>query len=171
MLPDNKTLDNFQLSTNLLTDLYKDSLVILDFPQNSTPMLNEKKSELLGGFQSNILLLVSVEGVPFLHDEDLQLLTKMLGACKLSLADVGILNLAQAHEKNWKSIIESYKAQKLIVFGEIHISDIPSIPKNHCSEFENLPWIHTLSLDELNRNPEEKKVLWNALKQLFNLNA
>lgn len=170
MLPDNKTLDNFQLSTNLLTDLYKDSLVILDFPQKSTPMLKEKKSELLGGYQSDVLILVSESDVPYLRDVELQLLTKMLSACKLSLVDVGILNVYQSEEKNWQTILETHHPKKVLIFGETGATDIPDTPVHTCCENDGVTWLQTLSLFDLNRTPEEKKILWNALKQLFNLN-
>ena len=169
MLPNNKTLDNFQLSTNLLADLYKDSLVMLDIPQESTPLLNEKKSDLLGGYQSKILLLVSSIDVPYLQDDELQLLTNMLNACKLSLVDVGILNVHHLENKDWYQIIEHHAPQKAIVFGEIAALGMPKSAKYQVLDQAEFQWINSISLTDLNQNPAEKKELWFALKKMFNI--
>ncbi len=169
MLPNNKTLDNFQLSTNLLADLYKDSLVMLDIPQESTPLLNEKKSDLLGGYQSKILLMVYSTDVPYLQDDELQLLTNMLNACKLSLVDVGILNVHHMENKDWAIIIEQHAPEKAIVFGEIAELKIPNDVKYQVLEHASFQWINSISLSGLNQNPGEKKELWFALKKMFNI--
>ena len=169
MLPNNKTLDNFQLSTNLLADLYKDSLVMLDIPQESTLLLNEKKSDLLGGYQSKILLLVSSIDVPYLQDDELQLLTNMLNACKLSLVDVGILNVHHLENKDWYQIIEHHAPQKAIVFGELDAVGIPNDAKYQVLDQPEFQWIQSISLTDLNQNPAEKKELWFALKKMFNI--
>jgi DNA polymerase III psi subunit len=142
---------------------------MLDIPQESTPLLNEKKSDLLGGYQSKILLLVSSIDVPYLQDDELQLLTNMLNACKLSLVDVGILNVHHLENKNWSSIIEQHAPEKAIVFGEITEIGMPNKPKYQFLEQASLQWIHSISLSDLNQNPAEKKELWFALKKMFNI--
>lgn len=171
MLPNNKTLDNFQLSTNLLVDLYKDSLVMLDIPQESTLLLKEKKSDLLGGYQSKILLLLSSSDVPYLQDDELQLLTNMLNACKLSLVDVGILNVHHIENKDWSCIIEQHTPDKAIVFGEIEGLSIPNEAKYQVLNQGEFQWTRSLSLTDLNQNPAEKKELWFALKNMFNITS
>lgn len=171
MLPNNKTLDNFQLSTSLLVDLYKDSLVMLDIPQESTILLKEMKSDLLGGYQSKILLLVSSFDVPYLHDYELLLLTNMLNACKLSLVDVGILNVQHIENKDWYTIIEQYTPQKAIVFGEIEGLSFPNEAKYQVLNQGEFRWTRSLSLSDLNQNPTEKKELWFALKNMFNIKS
>ena len=169
-MPDATSLDNFQLTTNLLADFYKDSLVILDFPQNSSPLLNEKKTEHLGGYQSGLLILVNSDDVPYLHDDELQLLSNMLHACKLSLADAAIVNTAKIEATNWNELLNQWKPKKLIAFGPVLINDIPQLNKNEIKAQSETLFLQAAALTTLTTVTSEKKALWIALQELFQLN-
>ena len=168
-MPDATSLDNFQLPTNLLADFYKDSLVILDFPQNSSPLLNEKKTEHLGGYQSGLLILVNSADVPYLHDDELQLLSNMLHACKLSLADAAIVNTANIEPTNWSTLLQQWKPQKMIAFGPVLINDIPQLNQNEITGEDETLFLQAAALTILTTQTAEKKALWIALQQLFQL--
>jgi hypothetical protein len=168
-MPDATSLDNFQLPTNLLADFYKDSLVILDFPQNSSPLLNEKKTEHLGGYQSGLLILVNSADVPYLHDDELQLLSNMLHACKLSLADAAIVNTANTEQTNWDTLLRNWEPKKLIAFGPVLITNIPPLNKNEIKAEGETLFLQAEALTTLTTQPTEKKALWIALQQLFQL--
>lgn len=126
----------------------------------------------LGKNQQHVTVIVRFPGEAFLPENHLQMLTKMLGACKLNLGDVAIVNDAtQAVEIN--RLKEQLFPKQVLLFGVApDEAGLPlSFPMFKDQEYAGSTYLYTPSLDELNKETEEgkalKRKLWESLKKIF----
>ena len=166
------SLKNPEISKTVLASLYKQTLI--SEPGISKQGEPTERFRFLGNNERNITIVCSYQNEMMLPDQDLQLLTKMLGACKLSLADVAILNTART-----KVEIEELKKElhpaSILLFGVEPVSlKLPlQFPHFKVQAFDNMNFVSAPSLSELNQDGEtgkqNKTKLWTCLKQLFNI--
>ena len=88
------SLDDIQLGPFLVQHLYKHSIVDLDTIKKNG-MFDVPQIPFLGKNENGILVLVNEAYNAFLPDADLQLLTGILTACNLSLADIALVNVTR----------------------------------------------------------------------------
>ena len=105
-------LNNIQLKPSVVADLYKNSLI--ESCSTVVPEVNGIKY--LGSNQKNIIVIVSHQSVPFLPDAELSFLTTVLAACKLSIADIGIINHTNTELANLQTLINS-ESKNVLLFG------------------------------------------------------
>ena len=165
------SLDKFQIPIALLPELYKDSLVVLDKKQVITKSLKEQKLISLGSNIKNILLLVNDENSLHSTDKSLEFLTGILSACKLSFADVVLLNISGNKTANYTTLIDAYKPIVVICFGidtkkiKLPLELIPYQTQSN----QQITFLLASSLEDLAKNIEEKKALWGCLKNIFSI--
>jgi len=163
------SLNNIQLDPSLLAELYKASLVAtIDGPdegekvQTSLPTkaaktdpqtkaANAPNWKYLGEYKKNILIIVHYNGLPYLPEEQLNFLSSVLGACRLNLGDVAILNTANDPLASYKSIQEKFKSSFTILFGLTPEEfEMPlSFPEFQVQPFNNCTFLHTPVLETL----------------------
>jgi len=165
------SLDNFQIPTTLLPELYKDSLIVLDDKQSKPEKLNEKKVYFLGDNLKNILILVNNLEILHLNDEDLRFLTGILTACKLTFSDVAIFNTASNLDYNYQKSVDYFKPKLILILGTINQKFIlPEYSdKYQPIENQNSQLLFGSSLNEISKDVNEKKALWNCLKMIFEI--
>src|SRR5215216_6760046 len=116
------SLNNIQLSSQLLASLYPD--VIIETEQKQPA--KEPVFKFLGKNKKNILILVSKEETPFLEDAELNFLSSVLTACKFSLADVAIINLRNSAPTDYGSLIDFFNSKYVLLFDvEPQAIDLP----------------------------------------------
>ena len=128
--------------------------------------------KILGNNKKQITVVVNCPNDVFVPEADLQFLTKMLGACKLNMADVAIINHATA-----AVAIERVKLQLqpnyVLLFGvEPGTIQLPiSFPSFKEQAYAGTTYLFTPALSELNLETEDAKVLkrklWDCLKRIF----
>jgi hypothetical protein len=165
------SLENFQIPIILIPELYKDSLVQLDATQPSSQKIEETELNFLGKNRKNILILVNESGAVHLNDANMELLTNILNACKLSMNDVCLLNVNTQKSMAVSVLTAKLNAACLLIFGNMPTS--VQLPAN-LNPYENTVHMNCKSLlvDELKKiasEPELKKKLWKELKILFDL--
>ena len=160
------SLNNISLQPQLLANLYESSLlerVVVTSLQQSIKFLgkNEKK----------ILILVSKDNVAFIEDEELNFLSSILLACKLSLADVAVINLKNFGDIKYHFLIDQLKSKKIIMFDvEAQAIDLPfNFPKFQLQQFDQATYLSAPSLKEIQKEKTLKTELWTCLKNLFGL--
>ena len=165
------SLDNFQISVGLTTELYKNSLVALDTPQIKSNSLKPQSLNFLGKNQKQILIVVNDSEAIHLNDSDTALLTGILNACKLNFNDVALLNLAQHNGIDLSSIQDNFNPKVMITFG-INLTSI-EIEQHFeyyvISKLKSMTFLNANSLTQIGKNVEEKKQLWNCLKSIFSI--
>ncbi len=165
------SLDNFQIPPTLLPELYKDSLIVLDDKQSKPEMLNEKKVYFLGDNLKNILILVNNLEILHLNDDDLRFLTGILTACKLTFSDVTVFNTASNLDYNYQKTVDHFKPKLILILGTIHQKfNLPEHSDKYLPiENQNIKLVFGSSLAEISKDVNEKKALWNCLKQIFEI--
>ena len=175
-------INDIQLTPQLVADLYPSSLIETgeNPARTSLPEKNmepESSQDAVSGWRSlgdnkkNILVLVRYPDAVHLPDKELDLLTGMLVACKLSLADVAIINLNNHPDATYKELTAFFKSKVVLLFDiEPASFGLPmSFPHYQLQAFANATFLFSPSLTELENDKLQKSKLWVSLKRLFNL--
>ena len=147
-----------------------ETLVVTEKPLVFTP----PKELYLGNNLKNVTIIVKDTESVYLREEWLQFLTNILGACKLNIGDVAIIN--QAHNKiNFSDILTATSPRHLILFEvdckEINLSFV--IPTYQVQNYNNTTFLLAPSLSAMLGTTDEVKIektkLWTSLKKMFGI--
>lgn len=163
------SLDNIQLSTFIVKDLYKKTLVQLDEVQSSTPIKDNQSIPFLGKNEGKILIVVNEKNAAYLPDEDLALLMGILTACKLTMADVAIVNANQQPQVSYSSLMDAFVPTLVLLFGIQPVQlDFPlQFPHYQLQRYNHQTYISSPAINEIAANLAMKKQLWSSLQQYF----
>ena len=180
-------LNDLHLSPNILATLYPSSLINMDKtdailqPQPIKPVIAEITAEsesmkgtdwkYLGSNQKNILIVVNYDNAVHLPDEELNFLTNMLTACKLSLGDVAIVNKYNYKELAYKDFLTEFKSKIVFLFGvEPFVFKLPvSFPYFQVQTVGNCTFLYTPPLEEQRKDALLKSKLWVSLRNIFSI--
>ena len=159
-------LNHIQLTPKLLVDLYQDVLI-------ETAAISEPAVSILsylGKNEKNILIITSKTEVRFLTDEEFVFLTSILSACKLSNADVAIVNWKQT-DKNLQDIFNQLQSKTVLLFdvNPLEIGLPLNFPHFQIQQFDKQTYLCAPSLEQIANDLNIKKQLWNSLKKLFEI--
>jgi hypothetical protein len=160
------SLNNIQLKSSLLAGLYKNSLV-----QTEQVVTAETKPvNYLGNNHKNILVIVANPSVPFLPDEEFNFLTSILAACKLSIADIGIINYTNTELANLQTLINS-ESKNVLLFGVEPLTiGLPiNFPAFQLQSFNSRTYLYAPQLLQIENDKTLKGRLWSALKIMFGI--
>jgi hypothetical protein len=119
----------------------------------------------LGENDRKVLIMVEYPDAAFLPDEAMGFLNRMLGACKLTIKDVAIINNAKSDQQE---AIRSLSPSKILSFGTG--TDNPAFEIN---DIDGVLWLHSTTIEDLFSETEEsrshKTRLWAALKKMFSV--
>jgi len=181
----------------LLADLYKDSLVMIDKEIYATEKRNNTQEQeemilvtpeakktsdsasnqqlaYLGNNNRHISIIVNDVTAIHLDDASLQILSAILSACKLNLADVAIINM-HTQQVNDATIRKELSPRFVLLFGvETAAINLPfSIPDYKVQQFNNCAYVQASSLSKMMGSTTEAKMekskLWLCLKDMFNV--
>ena len=160
------SLNKIPLSARLIADLFPGSLI-----EQLIPTGIPETIKFLGNNRKNILVLVSKNNVSFLEDDELDFLSSVLSACKLSLADVSIVNIKTPSVANYQFIINQLKSKTIIMFDIS--SDAIDLPFNYpyfqVQLFDQCTYLSAPDLKSIEGDKTLKTQLWNCLKKLFGI--
>ncbi len=170
------TLDNIQLPPFIIAGLFKDSLVALNTAQPKTDtgsaVVPAGKPVIAGLGQNgrHILILVHDENALYLQDERLDFLLGILAACKLSMADITLVNLANT-QATYLELTTTFEAEKIFLFGAdpAQIAMPIAFPFYQVQRYNNQVYLNAPSLAALENDRMEKSKLWTCLKQIFGI--
>lgn len=170
---------DIQLPDILLADLYKSDIVVLE-GNTSTPKKVKKEAAVqpvknyLGNNQKNVCVLVNDDANIHIDDESLAFLTSVLGACKLTIADVAIVNLANT-TTDVTTLAETLKPVQCIMFNvTTQQINLPfTIPLYQVQNFNNCKYVMApatqIFINKDDYAVSEKRKLWASLKNMFNI--
>ncbi len=175
------SLNNIQLTPFLTAAMYKDELVETTDPDRQFADKNQQQEKIidstqvkkswniLGDFQKNILFIVRYENALHIPDEQLNFLTGMLTACKLSVADIGILNLSNAPSSLHKNVHGKFPAATTILFGVSPKQfEMPiDFPEFQVQPFNNCTFLFVPAVEEISNDKLLKSKLWVSLRKIF----
>ena len=165
------SLDNIELSSAILQSLYSKSLYDLNTNKPAERIKSGGKIGFLGTNQKKIAILVSANESIYLPEEELNFLLGILTACKLSMADIALINLAKNPDLTYTAITEQLKAENILLFGlNAEALQLPlEFPHYQIQAFNNQVYLSSLSLSALQKDKDEKMKLWNCLKKIFSI--
>jgi hypothetical protein len=140
-------------------------------PQPTTPE-TAAPYKTLGNHLRKITILVNAPGSPFLPDNQLSFLTKILEACRLNIGDVAIVNHASA-PVNITALRAQLQPSVILLFGlEPTTIRLPiNFPVFKLQPYDQCTYLSAPALDLLVQTSEESKLLksklWLCLKSLF----
>ena len=166
----------------LLASFYKNKLVI---PTESKPaaisavvkpthLPSAETRWYLGENKKQVTIVVNQSSVAFLTDDQFTLLTGVLKACKLNMADVSIVNLANS-AKNFTQLHQTLNTRFLLLFDVATSAiDLPfSIPLYQLQSYDQCQILQATSLDTMlgdgTAAKDEKMKLWNGLRKMFSV--
>jgi hypothetical protein len=163
------SLDNIQIPEIILQELYTNTLVDLKTGKPSGDSQKEAQLAFLGENQKRIAVLVNDPEAIYLSDGSLNFLLGILTACKLSMADIALVNITQNSSLNYMAITEILGAEKILLFG-VSPSDIElplQFPHYQVQRYNNQVYLFSPGLPSLEKDKAEKMKLWACLKQVF----
>lgn len=167
-MPQFMSLDNIQLTPSLLRQLYGKCLY--EFNTAATQATaGEALINSLGYNEKNILIVVDEPNAVHVQEADLKLLTGILTACKLSLADVALVNKHKNENASFSSLNNSFTPRVILLFGiappalgfPLHF------PHFQLQQYNGQQYISSPSLQALALDKGLKKQLWDILQKLF----
>ncbi len=158
------SLNNISLPARLIADLYPSSLI-----EKVSPADIPEAIKFLGNNKKNILVLVSKGNIAFIEDHELNFLSSILGACKLSLADVAIVNLNSLNFLDYRTIINQLQSKTVVMFDVASEAiDLPfNFPYFQLQQFDQCTYLCAPGLKTIATDKTLKTQLWGCLKNLF----
>ncbi len=176
------SLNELRLSSSLVAMLYPNSLTQPDHDDaamaSNKPVAQEKifeaatgTSKSLGNNQKNILIVVRYNDVVHLPDDELNFLTGMLTACKLSLDDVAIINTNNYEKINYKGALKQFKSRIVFLFGVTPGEfELPvNFPAFQVQTVSGCTYLYTPALEVRNTDSLFKSRLWLGLRSIFSI--
>ena len=179
-------LNHVDLSPSLIAQLYgsvlieetKSSAVVnppgasrdeIITPSSIASAREEESLKYLGENRKQILIIVDHNNAVHIPDEELSFLVAMLTACKLTIADVAILNRNNAPSLGQKQLVERFRSRVVFLFGVEPVDfGLPmSFPEFQLQAFAGATYLYAPALAAFKDNAEVKRKLWEALKRLF----
>lgn len=171
------SLNNIDLPAAVIAELYKNNL--LEIPEKGdkeNKLINQRNTGVipvphLGKNQKRITILVHYPSDVYIPEDQLTFLSNILNACGLHIGDIAIVN-AGIRNLDFATIVKELQTEKLIVFRNIPLLDIPGDPFK-IIKLGDVTVLNVPTLEKMNGNSEDSKLLksklWVCLKQLFNI--
>lgn len=163
------SLDNIQLSPLLVLQLYKKTLIDLNGLRQNSTLPQPYNISFLGNNEKKILVLVNECDTTFLPVADLNFLINILSACKITMADIALINFDKNREINYDILMKYFEPASVLLFG-INPADLQfpmHFPHYQLQHYNNQTYICAPALSILATDKEKKKALWNSLQKHF----
>jgi hypothetical protein len=163
------SLDNIQLSPLLVEKLYSKALVDLNTVKAAAPNSATASFNWLGNNEKNILIIVNESSAAFLQDNDLNLLVGILTACKLSMADIALVNFHKNLHADYNGLNAALNPSTILLFGiEPTDLDFPlHFPHFQLQPYNGQHYLCSPALSALAADVSLKKQLWLSLQKHF----
>lgn len=160
-------INSINLTPQLTAALYTNTLVETAYDTTPQP----PAINYLGNNQKHILIVTANAPEAFLTDNELAFLTNILAACKLSMADVAIVNKAQYTVADYAEVLDLLQSKTVILFGVDPLAfGLPiNFPHFQLQSFHQHIYLYAPALKEIEQDKGLKGKLWSSLKNLFGI--
>lgn len=162
------SLDNILLNNEAFQILFAKNLIEDIGKQHVTEILKKPEIKYLGENKKNILFLVNDDLHTFTGDAEMEMLTNLVAACKLTLADIALVNFNN-NPVPYIDLNTHFSPNKILIFGVSGSQlDLPfTIPFFQIQSFNGQIYLLAPPLKEFINNASLKGQLWSCLKKLF----
>ena len=161
-------LEPIKLPISIISDIFRNCLVDLNFPDSSSDNPATVITETLAGAPVDTVVVSLSEGKALPHQQ-LDFLNNILKACKLEKANYSIIANRQDELPDYKATFSQFKQKQLILFGISPAAiGLPiNFPHFQVQSFQEVRYLAAPKLDTIEADKELKMQLWQCLKQLF----
>ena len=165
------SLNDIELPAFIIQDLFQKTLVDLSGNEKKQTVSVNKELNFFGGNKQHIVLIVDNPDIAFVTDQQLTFLSGILNACKLTLEDIGLLNIASYPGISYKTISDAFTPRIIMLFGmSTDTIQLPFLmPEFQRQSYNNQLYLAAPSLQVLENDKEMKRKLWTVLQQIFSL--
>ena len=119
-----------------------------------------------GDKSTGILFILRYPAFPYFSPQAEEAFVKTIGALKLTLTNVAVVNLANAHNPNdFKRIMSFFEPKKITLLGVEPASlKLPDIGHNSYMKGRVATVFNTFSFEEMFADVEKKKLFWGEFK-------
>jgi hypothetical protein len=161
------TLKAIELDPFLLATLYDQPLIARKGNEDGRPV--SELAPFLGNNTQHILLLIHNPQEAYLAEPLFRLLSNLLNACKLTLDDVALVNMAHLAQPDVNALVSQFGAHKVILFGDHFLRFFTGRKKNNVWEESGCQFLVTDTLDDMDADKQLKIPFWNVLRVFFHL--
>ncbi len=170
-------LNHIELPMTTLTDLYRNSLVIPDGPENTVAATSSSALDGQGAWphqganNKQILIVIAGDHASKSTDPAISFLVRMLKPCKLSVDDVAIIERKNYQDIGYKEITQYFASRKVLLFGltPVEFGMPVQFPEFQVQTFQKIEFMHGPQLSAIEKKEELKRSCWESLKKIFNL--
>lgn len=165
-----KTNNPIALQTLMSETLFADKEKLKEGSVSSTGSVAEDRGveEFIyqGDKSTGILFILRYPSHPYFSPEAEDAFVKTLGALRLSLERVAVVNLANAHNPNdFKRIMQFFQPTKITLLGVEPASlKLPEIGHNSYMKGRIATVFNTFSFEEMFADLQKKRLFWNEFK-------
>ena len=160
------SIDNIRLPGFLCGEMY--SKVLFDLNLSAIDSSKIKFAS-LGGNEKQILFLINNANNKFLADDEMKLLSDLLTACRISLADIALTNYHLNPAMTYMDLLNEFRFKKVLLFGvTTEQLQLPfAIPLFQIQQYQEQSYLLCPSLSEFVNNKKLKQQLWGCLQKIF----
>ena len=161
-------LEPIKLPISIISDIFRNCLVDLNFPDSSSDNPATTITETLAGAPVDTVVVSLSEGKALPHQQ-LDFLNNIMKACKLEKDNYSIIANRQDELPDYKATFSQFKQKQLILFGISPAAiGLPiNFPHFQVQSFQEVRYLAAPKLDTIEADKELKMQLWQCLKQLF----
>ncbi|WP_207428103.1 hypothetical protein [Pedobacter sp. SYSU D00535] len=153
-------------------DLYYVDEIEISRPPESLAQPEEKPVEqeftgfeYLGENNKYFVLVVDEPGHKFMAPKEMEALQSILGAKKLELKDIALVNLHKYPGSSFSQLKSFFALSKLVIFGinPQHLQ-LPPLTLNKVTDMDGAKVLVSYSFTEMMNDVEKKKAFWAEMK-------
>ena len=127
--------------------------------------LQEVSFNYLGDNNRYFLIIVDDKTHTDLNPSHKEMLMKIMGAKKLELRDLAVLNLAKYPDSNFNQLKDFFSCTRIALFGiDPRTIGLPAMGANKPEKHLDVNVLATFGLGEMNSSTDKKKEFWNVMK-------
>ena len=161
------SLNNIVLSATVCHHFYRNSL-IGNAEKPSKAEFSGGTIRSMGSNNAQIIFLVNDRQHSYASDEAMDMLLKLLAACKLSMEDIALINCF-GQEVNYDSLTNQFRPKKTLLFGvDPAAINLPfMIPFFQVQRHNDQSYLFAPALEDFLSDTALKKKLWTSLQKIF----
>lgn len=165
-------LNKIELTGEIIEGLYKNVMVEISLSDKTGEKATNQPVggiKFLGENKKNILVMVNYPIAGYLPDEQLNFLSAILNACKVSLADVAIVNQHNSPTMEFEKLAMQFMPKTILLFSiDLNLLQLHfRFPPFQVQQLNNCTYLLSPSLEDLSTDKDLKSKLWNCLQRIF----
>lgn len=162
-------IDTIVLTSSTCQSLFSNKLVDTKSSGKIDTESENPTIDSLGENRKKIVFVINNDKEKYVSNEEMELLINLLTACKLTMADISLVNFSPPRNIDYEIINERFKAKYILLFGVTCAQlGLPfNIPDFQVQKYQDQTYLFNPPFNDLLTDKNSKSALWNCLKKMF----